>query len=68
MTPKFSYLKTFSDSFLFSIDFLYIYIRCRKFNAEFNKLIKTTGHSAHFFTPTFAKNIYFIWTFSHCNL
>ena len=43
-------LKTFSVFFLFSIDFFYIYIiYCRKFSAEFNKLIKTVGHSACFF-------------------
>jgi len=30
----------FGSLFLFSIDFFYIYIYCRKFNAEFNKLIK----------------------------
>ena len=35
--------------FLFSIEFLFIYIRCRKFNAEFNYLITTTGHRARFF-------------------
>ena len=35
--------------FLFSIDFFYIYGYCRKFNTEFNKLIKTVGHRACFF-------------------
>jgi len=35
--------------FLFSIDFLLIYVYCRKFNAEFDKLIKTVGHHARFF-------------------
>jgi len=40
---------TISIAFLFSIDFFYIYIYCRKFNAEFNKLIKTVGHRARFF-------------------
>jgi len=34
--------------FLFSTDFFYIYIYYRKFNAEFNKLIKTEGHLARF--------------------
>ena len=34
-------------TFLFSIDF-YIYIYCREFNAEFNKLMKTVGHPARF--------------------
>jgi len=34
--------------FLFSIDFFYIYGYCRKFNTEFNKLIKTIGHGAFF--------------------
>jgi len=29
--------------------FFYIYIYCRKINAEFNKLIKTVGHRARFF-------------------
>jgi len=36
-------LKTFSAVFFFLIDFFYIYVYCRKFNAEFNKLIKTVG-------------------------
>jgi len=36
-------LKTFSAVF-FLIDFFYIYICYRKFNAKFNKLIKTVGH------------------------
>ena len=40
---------TISIAFLFSIDFFYIYIYCRKFNAEFNKLIKTVGHRDRFF-------------------
>ena len=67
-----SLLKTFSAVFLFSIDFFYIYIRCRIFNAEFNKLIKTMGHCSFFRkmmlnTPTFAKNFDFILTFSHCS-
>jgi len=33
-------------SFVLSVNnvSLYIYISCRKFNAEFNKLIKTIGH------------------------
>ena len=43
-------IKTFSAVFLFSIYFFYIYINCRKFNAEFNKLIKTVGHLASFFS------------------
>ena len=34
---------------LFGIFFLYIYIYYRKYNAEFNKLIKTVGQSARFF-------------------
>jgi len=34
--------------FLFSIDFFYIYIYSRKFNAEFNELIQTVGHRARF--------------------
>ena len=29
----------------------YIYIYCRKFNAEFNKLIKTVGDGAHLSSP-----------------
>ena len=33
----------------FSIDFFYIYIYCRKFNAAFNKLIKTVVHCARVF-------------------
>ena len=44
--------------------FFYIYIRCREFNAEFNKLIKLICHRARFFV----KNVDFIWTFSHCYL
>ena len=36
-------------SFLFSIEFFYIYIYCRKFNAEFNKLIKSVGQCASCF-------------------
>jgi len=28
--------------------FVYIYIYCKTFNAEFNKLIKTVGHLARF--------------------
>ena len=35
--------------FLFSIDFCYIYIYCRKCNAEFNKLIKNSRSSCSFF-------------------
>ena len=30
----------------FSIDLFYIYIYCRKFNADFNKVLKTVGHRA----------------------
>jgi len=51
---------------LLSIDFFYIYIYYRKFNAEFSKLIKAVGHHAHFFrkmmlnTLTFANNFDFI--------
>ena len=41
-------IKDIFGSFLFSILF-YIYIYCRKFNAEFNKLIKTVGHRARLF-------------------
>jgi len=40
------------------IDFFYIYIYYRKFNAEFNKLIK----------HTFANNFDFIWIFSYSHL
>ena len=39
----------FFGSFLFSIFFFYIYIYWRKFNAEFNKFIKTVGHYTRFF-------------------
>jgi len=45
-----------------------------KFNAEFNKLMKTVCHLARFFrkmmlhTPTFAKNFDFIWIFSYSHL
>ena len=52
---------------------MYMYIYCRKFNAEFNKLIKT-GYRACFFekmilnTPTFANNFDFIWIFSYSHL
>ena len=41
-------LKTIAIAYLYSIDFCYVYIYCRKFNAEFNKLIKTEGHRACF--------------------
>jgi len=56
--------------FLFSIDFFYIYIYCRKFNAEFNKLIKTVGHRRKMMlnTPTFVNNFAFIWIFSYSHL
>jgi len=43
-------VKDVFDRFLCSIDFFYIYIYCRKFNAEFNKFIKTVGHCASFFS------------------
>ena len=47
--PKIRFNKTFRDVyyFIFSIDF-YVYIRCRKFDAEFNRLIQTIGHRARF--------------------
>jgi len=41
-------LKEVFGIFLFSIKKFYIYIYCRKFNTEFNKLIKTAGHCARF--------------------
>ena len=44
----FSLEDVFASCF-FSIDFFYMYIHNRKFNAEFNKLIKTVGHRACFF-------------------
>ena len=34
-------------SFVYIRYIFFIYIRCREFNAEFNKLITTTGHHAH---------------------
>ena len=37
-------LKAFSAVLLFSKDVFYIYIYCRTFNTEFNKLIKIVGH------------------------
>jgi len=40
-------LNTFSEVFLFSIDLFYVYIYCRKCNAEFNKL-QTVGHRVVF--------------------
>jgi len=46
------FIITFKDifySFLMLMDFCYIYIYYRKFNAEFNKLIKPVGHRACFF-------------------
>ena len=63
----------FVGSFLFSIDCFYIYMYCRKFNAEFNKLIKTVGHCCFpkkmmLTTPTFANNFDFIWVFSYSHL
>ena len=44
-------LKTFTAVFfyIFDIFYFYIYIYCRKGNAEFNKLIQTVGHRARFF-------------------
>ena len=52
-------LKTFSVFFLFSIDFFYIYIiYCRKFSAEFNKLIKTVGYTLLVFFEKWC------WTFA----
>ena len=60
-------LKTIFIYYIFH-RFFYIYIYCRKCNAEFNKLIKTVGHRAvDFFrkmmlnTPSFANNFDFIW-------
>jgi len=56
------------------IDFFNVYIYCRKFNAEFNKLIQTVGHRARFFsknelnTPTFANIFEVIWIFSYSHL
>jgi len=38
----------FNDVSVVFLLFLYLHI-CRKVNAEFNKLIKTVGHSARFF-------------------
>ena len=40
-------LKTFS--IVCCIDCVYIYIYCRKCNAEYNKLIKIIGHCARVF-------------------
>jgi len=74
MSSGLSVVKDVFGSFLFSIVFFYIYIHYRKFNAEFNKLIKTVGHRAHFFeknilnTPTFANKFDFIWIFSYSHL
>ena len=54
------------------VDCIYIYYR--KFNAEFNKLIKTVGHLACCYpkmmlnTPTFANSFNFIWIFSYSHL
>ena len=42
-------VKDVFSSFLFLIDFFYIYIYCSKFNAEFNKLIQTVGYHARLF-------------------
>jgi len=42
-------IKDIFGSCLCLIDLFYIYIYCRKFSAEFNKLTKTVGHHAHFF-------------------
>jgi len=39
----------FRPFILFSIEFFYIYIDCRKSNAEFNQLIKTVVHRARIF-------------------
>jgi len=54
--------------------FIFSYIYCRKFNAEYNKLIKPRGRHARFFlkmilnTPTFANNFDGIWIFSYSHL
>ena len=62
-------LKTFSAFFILDT-FLYF----RKFNAEFNKLIKTVDHVLVLFrkiilnTPTFANNFDFIWIFPFSHL
>jgi len=66
-------LKNVFYSFLFSIYF-YLNFYCRKFNAEFNMLIKAVGHCACFFkkmilnTPTFTNNFDIIWIFSYSHL
>ena len=69
-------LKTFTIAFyLFSIYFFYIYTHCRKFNTEFNNLIKTIGHSARFFPekwcwtyPPLPFWLFDSWIYSHCYL
>ena len=42
-------LKTIAIVYLYSIDFCYVYIYCRKFNAEFNKLINNGRSPCSFF-------------------
>ena len=46
--PVLVILKTFSA--VFNFGYFYIYMFCRKFNAEFNKLIKTEVHRARLFS------------------
>ena len=61
-------------SFLCSIDFYYIYIYCKKLNAEFHKLIKTVGHHHGFFEKWYCTHLplptilNFIWIFSYSHL
>ena len=48
----FFYFNTAKDdfySFFIFARFFYIYIYCRKCNAEFNKLIQTVGHCVRYF-------------------
>jgi len=70
-----SSVKDVFGSFLFLIDFFYIYLYCRKFNAEFNKLIKTVGHRVRFFfrkmmlnTPTVVNIFEIVWILSYSHL
>ena len=76
------FLKTFSAVFVFFDNFFFFdffnyyffYICCRKFNAEFNTLVRQKVTVLVFWenmmlnTPTFANKFDFIWIFSYSHL
>ena len=71
-----SSVKDVFGSFLFLIDCFYIYLYCRKVNAEFNKLVKTVGHRVRSFffrkmmlnTPTVVNIFEIVWILSYSHL